>query len=184
MRTTVEPMPNVPRYIALMHGPILLGAKTGGEDLKGLVADDGRWAHIAGGERLPVDKAPIIVENSREEIAGKLTPVPGKSFTFTAPALNLVNNTNLEFEPFFRIHDARYMIYWMWLTPSQYSSYLDSLAVAEKVKMDLHNRTVDFVAPGEQQPEADHQMEIMRSNSGTFHDEFWRDAHHEGFFQL
>ncbi|HPJ79999.1 MAG TPA: glycoside hydrolase family 127 protein [Prolixibacteraceae bacterium] len=182
MRTTVEPMPNVPRYIALMHGPILLGAKTGGEDLKGLVADDGRWAHIAGGERLPVDKAPIIVENSREEIAGKLTPVPGKSFTFTAPALNLVNNTNLEFEPFFRIHDARYMIYWMWLTPSQYSSYLDSLAVAEKVKMDLHNRTVDFVAPGEQQPEADHQMKIMRSNSGTFHDEFWRDAHHEGFF--
>ena len=25
-------------------------------------------------------------------------------------------------------------------------------------------------------------MKIMRSNSGTFHDEFWRDAHHEGFF--
>lgn len=182
MHTRVEPMPNVPRYIALMHGPILLGAKTGEEDLKGLVADDGRWAHIAGGERLPVDKAPIIIETSSAEIAGKLIPVPDKPFTFTAPALNMVNKTPLEFLPFFRIHDARYMIYWMWLTPSQYGSYLDSLAVAEKIKMDLHRRTVDFVAPGEQQPEADHQMEKANSGSGTFHDQFWRDARHEGYF--
>ncbi len=182
MHTSVEPMPNVPRYIALMHGPILLGAKTGSEDLKGLVADDGRWSHIAGGQRLPVDQAPIIIENSREEIAGKLIPVPGKPFSFTAPELNLVNKYALEFEPFFRIHDDRYMIYWMWLTPAQYGSYLDSLAVAEKKKMELHKRTVDFVAPGEQQPEADHQMERMRSSSGTFHDQFWRDARNEGYF--
>ncbi len=182
MHTSVEPMPNVPRYIALMHGPILLGAKTGSEDLKGLVADDGRWSHIAGGQRLPVDQAPIIIENSREEIAGKLIPVPGKPFSFTAPELNLVNKSALEFEPFFRIHDARYMIYWMWLSPAQYGSYLDSLAVAEKKKMELHKRTVDFVAPGEQQPEADHQMERMRSSSGTFHDQFWRDARNEGYF--
>ncbi len=74
------------------------------------------------------------------------------------------------------------MIYWMWLSPAQYGSYLDSLAVAEKKKMELHKRTVDFVAPGEQQPEADHQMERMRSSSGTFHDQFWRDARNEGYF--
>jgi hypothetical protein len=110
-------MPNVPNYIAIMHGPILLGAKTGTEDLKGLVADDGRWAHIAGGERLPVDKAPIIIENSMDEIAGKLIPVKDKPLTFTA-SLNFVNKANIELEPFYRIHDSRYMIYWMWLTES------------------------------------------------------------------
>ncbi len=87
MHTRVESMPNVPRYIALMHGPILLGAKTGNEELKGLVADDGRWSHIAGGQRLPVDQAPIIIENSREEIAGKLIPVPGKPWS-TNPRWN------------------------------------------------------------------------------------------------
>ncbi len=94
----------------------------------------------------------------------------------------MVNKTTLEFQPFFRIHDARYMIYWMWLTPSQYVSYLDSLAIAEKEKMNLHRRTVDFVATGEQQPEADHQMERAKSGSGTFHDQFWRDARSEGYF--
>ena len=40
-----------------------LAAKTGTEDLKGLIADDSRWGHIPGGEKLPVDKAPIIIED-------------------------------------------------------------------------------------------------------------------------
>jgi uncharacterized protein len=181
MHNSVEKMPNVPYYIAILHGPILLGAKTGTEDLKGLVADDGRWAHIAGGERLPVDKAPIIIENSLDEIAGKLTPVKDKPLTFTA-SLNMVNKANIELEPFYGIHDSRYMIYWMWLTESQYENYIDSLAIVENERMELQKRTIDFVAPGEQQPEADHQMEKLKSNTGNFQDEFWRDARNEGYF--
>ena len=181
MHNSVEKMPNVPNYIAIMHGPILLGAKTGTEDLKGLVADDGRWAHIAGGERLPVDQAPIIIENSVEDIAGKITPVKDKPLTFTT-SLNLVNKANIELEPFYRIHDARYMIYWMWLTESQYKNYLDSLAVVEKERIELQKRTIDYVAPGEQQPEVDHQMEKMKSTTGNFQDEFWRDTRDEGYF--
>ena len=181
MHNAIEKMPNVPNYIAIMHGPILLGAKTGTEDLKGLVADDGRWAHIAGGERLPVDKAPIIIENSLDDIVGKITPVKDKPFSFTA-SFNTVNNESLELEPFYRIHDSRYMIYWMWLTESQYMNYIDSLAIVEKERMELQKRTIDFVAPGEQQPEADHQMEKQKSSTGNFQDEFWRDARGEGYF--
>lgn len=62
MHNTIEHLPNVPEYIAFMHGPILLGAKTGTEDLKGLIADDGRWGQSSSGEFLPVDKAPILIE--------------------------------------------------------------------------------------------------------------------------
>ena len=43
MHNTVEQIPNVPQYIAFLHGPILLGAKLGTEDLKGLIADDSRF---------------------------------------------------------------------------------------------------------------------------------------------
>lgn len=181
MHHSVEKMPNVPNYIAIMHGPILLGAKTGTEDLKGLVANDHRWGHIAGGEKLPVDKAPIIIENSLDNIAGKLTPVNDKPLKFTA-SLNMVNKVNIELEPFYGIHDSRYMIYWMWLTESQYKNYIDSLAIVENERMELQKRTIDFVAPGEQQPEADHQMEKLKSNTGNFQDEFWRDARNEGYF--
>ncbi|GAB1451184.1 glycoside hydrolase family 127 protein [Draconibacterium sp.] len=182
MHNTVEQMPNVLNYIAIMHGPVLLGAKTGTKDLKGLVADDGRWAHIAGGKRLPVDKAPIIIEDNKNEIVAKLTPVKDKPLTFKVSDLKVVNPIDIEFEPFYRIHDSRYMIYWMWLTNSQYKTYLDSLSIVEKERMELQKRTIDFVTPGEQQPEADHQMEKEKSNTGNTQNEFWRDARNEGYF--
>jgi len=44
------------------------------------VADDGRWGHIAGGERLPLDKAPIIVEDDGAKMT-RLVPVKGGNDT-------------------------------------------------------------------------------------------------------
>lgn len=132
MHNSIEHLPNVPSYIAIMHGPILLGAKTGTEDLKGLVADDGRWGQIASGQKLPVDKAPIIIEDDISKITDELVPVKDKPLTFTTPGLKMINPINVVLEPFYRIHDARYMMYWMVLTNTQYRSYLDSLVVKEK----------------------------------------------------
>jgi len=182
MHNSIEYMPNVPNYIAIMHGPVLLGAKTGTEDLRGLVADDSRWGHIASGKRLPINEAPIIIEDNIASLTNKLKPVAGKSLTFKVTQLKMVNPVDIVFEPFFKIHDARYMMYWMILTNSQYRVYLDSLAVVEKEKLLLQQRTIDFVAPGEQQPEADHAMQRQNSNTGNNLDEFWRDARNEGFF--
>ena len=75
MHTRIEQLPNVPEYVAFMHGPILLAAKTGTEDLAGLLADDGRWGQTASGRKLPLDKAPIIVENDLAGMTEKLVPV-------------------------------------------------------------------------------------------------------------
>ncbi|MDD4991006.1 MAG: glycoside hydrolase family 127 protein [Paludibacter sp.] len=176
MHTTIEPMPNVPNYIAIMHGPILLGAKTGTEDMKGLVADDSRWGHIANGSLLPLDKAPIIVAD-QNTISSSIVPVKGKPMTFRASGL-FVNkkDKSLTLEPFFRIHDSRYMMYWMVLSKKQYQKVVDSLAVAQKVALELEARTVDKVAPGEQQPEVDHKAATINSDKGNSHNEFWRSA--------
>jgi len=182
MHNSIEHMPNVPNYVAIMHGPILLGAKTGKEDLKGLVAGDERWAHIATGKKLPLDKAPIIIEDNINALTGKLEPVAGKPLTFTATAVKMVNPVNVVFEPFYKIHDARYMMYWMALSNAGYQTYLDSVAGIEKKKLALDKRTIDFVAPGEQQPEADHFIQKQNSNTGNSMDAFWRDAHGDGYF--
>ncbi len=182
MHTSIEQLPNVSNYIAIMHGPILLGAKTGTEDLKGLIADDSRWAHIPSGAKLPLDKAPVIIEDHLSTISNSLVPVKNKPMHFTIPALNIINPVKIELEPFYQIHDARYMMYWMVLNHTQYQSYIDSLALLEKQKIALQKRTVDFVAPGEQQPEADHFIQKQSSNTGNFQDEFWRDARNNGFF--
>jgi hypothetical protein len=182
MRTTIEHLPYRPAYIAFMHGPILLGAKTGTEDLAGLVADGSRWGHIASGKRLPVDKAPVIIQDDLSRITDELAPLQGSPLTFAAPGLKMVNPINVVFEPFYQIHDARYMMYWMALTSTQYRSYLDSIAAVEEQKLELQQRTVDFVATGEQQPEADHAMQSSQSQTGTNLDEFWRDASNGGYF--
>ncbi len=182
MHNSIEHMPNVPNYIAVMHGPILLGAKTGTEDLKGLVADDGRWAHIASGKKLPIDQAPIIIEDNIALLATELKPIPGKPLHFTPSNVKMVNPINVEFQPFFTIHDSRYMMYWMALSSTGYKTYLDSISILENKKMELEKRTIDFVAAGEQQPEADHLMQKQNSSTGNSMDAFWRDAKNEGYF--
>ena len=182
MHNTIEHLPNVPEYIAFLHGPILLGAKTGTEDLAGLIADDSRWGQIPSGKKLPIDKAPILIEDDISKITDELVPVKDKPLNFTVPNLKMINPIKVLMEPFYQIHDARYMMYWMALTSTQYRSYLDSIAADEKAKLALENRTVDFVAPGEQQPEADHEMKSSNSNTGNQLDEFWRDASNGGYF--
>lgn len=181
MHNTIERLPNVSDYIAFLHGPILLGAKTGTEDLKGLVADDGRWAHIAGGEKLPVNEAPIIIEDDIPNITSKLEQIKDEPLHFKLHA-NMIHPMDVVLEPFYQIHDARYMIYWLTLSNSGYKGYLDSLSNIEKKRIALEKRTIDFVAPGEQQPEADHEILKEESNTGNVNNEFYRDARDEGFF--
>ena len=44
------------------------------------------------------------------------------------------NATSNELQPFFEIHDARYMIYWLALSESSYKSYLQQLEKEERVR--------------------------------------------------
>ncbi len=183
MKNYLEPMPYMEDYVAFMHGPILLGAKTGTENLKGLIADDGRWSHIASGEKLPINEAPIIVEDDLSRLVNHLKPVPDRPLTFTFPDIKMMNAiADLVLEPFYQIHDSRYMIYWLALSGDGYQHYLDSLAAIEAEKLALERRTIDYVAPGEQQPEADHQMEEVGSQSGNSQDQFYRQARGDGYF--
>ena len=181
MHNTIEHIPNVPEYIAFMHGPVLLGAKTGTEDLRGLIADDGRWSQYSSGEYLPVDKAPILIEDDLQNIGNKLVPVKGKPLNFKLD-VKMINPMELTLEPYYQIHDARYMMYWLALTNDRYRTYVDSLAKIEKARLAIEKRTIDFVATGEQQPETDHAMLKENSSSGNQFNEFWRDARDGGYF--
>jgi hypothetical protein len=181
MHNTIEHLPNVPEYIAFMHGPVLLGAKTGTEDLKGLIANDSRWGQYASGEYLPVDKAPILIEDEIQNIGDRLVPVKDKPLNFKLN-VKMINPEELTLEPFYKIHDARYMIYWLALTNSGYKAYLDSLANIEKEKLALEKHTIDYVATGEQQPETDHAMQMENSNKGNNLNEFYREARDGGYF--
>jgi len=181
MHSSVEYLPNEPQYIALMHGPILLGMKTGTEDMAHLIADDSRFGQYASGKKLSVDQAPILIDNDIESIAADLQPIPGKPLHFTL-ATRMENEIRNEIQPFFEIHDSRYMMYWLALSEDSYKEHLAHLAKAEQERQELEARTVDKVQPGEQQPETDHKMETDRSFTGNTNDCFWRDANDGHYF--
>ena len=184
MHNSIKYLPNVPQYIALMHGPILLGAKTGTEDLAHLVADDSRFGQYASGKKLPIDQAPILVNGNIDDIAGQIKEIEGKPlhFMLETKVVNAPANKAYELQPFFEIHDSRYMIYWLALSEDSYKGYLDNLAKQEQERQALEARTVDKVQPGEQQPETDHKMETDRSNTGNTNDMFFRDARNGHYF--
>lgn len=181
MHNSVKYLPNVPQYIALMHGPIMLGMKTGTEDMAHLIADDSRFGQYASGKKLSTDQAPILINNDIESIANQLQPIPGKPlhFTLTTRMENPIHN---ELQPFFEIHDSRYMMYWLALSEDNYKGHLAQLAKAEQERQALEASTVDKVQPGEQQPETDHRMETDQSFTGNTNDCFWRDANNGHYF--
>ena len=184
MHNSLKYLPNVPQYIALMHGPILLGMKTGTEDLAHLIADDSRFGQYASGKKLPINEAPILVNKDIDAIANQLTPIEGKPLHFVLETKMVNGQSSMvnELQPFFEIHDSRYMIYWLALSEKNYEGYLNDLAKQEQERQALEARTVDKVQPGEQQPETDHKMETDRSNTGNTNDIFFRDARNGHYF--
>lgn len=181
MHAYIKPMINVPQYVAIMYGPILLGMKTGTEDMRSLIADDSRFGQYAGGKKLALDEAPILLPKHLDGIAKNLKPVPGKPLHFKL-ATHMENTIDGELQPFFEIHDSRYMMYWLALGENDYKAYMQKLADEEKARQALEARTVDKVNPGEQQPETDHRMETDDSNKGNTEGIFFRDAKDGHYF--
>jgi hypothetical protein len=165
MRTALEQMPDKSNYYAVLHGPIVLAAKTSpfpGEQLN-FMADDSRMGHIAQGQVCPQEAAPVFVSD-RKDFLDKFKPVPGQ------PA------SALRFIPFFRLHDSRYMIYWQETTPAGLAAMRTKAAAAEAERLALDARTVDQVAPGEQQPESDHSFKGEGADAGLNGTRHWRHA--------
>ena len=181
MHAYIKPMINVPQYVAIMYGPILLGMKSGTEDMRSLIADDSRFGQYADGMKLPLDKAPILLPKHLNDIAKDLKPIPDKPLHFKL-ATHMENVINGELQPFFEIHDSRYMMYWLALGENDYKAYMQKLADEEKARQALEARTVDKVSPGEQQPETDHRMETDDSNKGNTEGIFFRDAKDGHYF--
>ncbi len=180
MKTTTRQMPDGSDYVVVLHGPIVLAAKTDTSDLAGLWADDSRMSHVARGNQVPLQDMPLFVSNSAD-ISSKIKAVPDKPLTFTASELIYPGkNKNLELIPFFRVHDSRYIIYWQLVTPDKLIAMQKKLAEAEVEKQKLEANTIDVVFAGEQQPESDHFIESENSYTGVTNNRHWRAA--KGWF--
>ncbi|MDJ1483380.1 glycoside hydrolase family 127 protein [Cytophagaceae bacterium YF14B1] len=176
MANRLEQIADHTNYYAVFHGPILLAAKTDTTDLTGLFADDSRMGHVAKGKLYPLSESPLLVGEEKNLLAS-LTPVTGKSLTFTASDVIYPKKyQQIELIPFFRLHDARYVVYWPQTTQAQIAQTQEMLAKKEYTNLKDEQRTVDKVFPGEQQPESDHFFTGENTQTGIHKNRHWRDA--------
>jgi DUF1680 family protein len=178
MKTHLEQMPDKSNYYAVLHGPIVLAAKTQPfpDEQLNYLADDSRMGHVAHGPVCPLESAPMLVSDTRA-FMDRFKPVPGKPLTFTAPGLVQGRNVgSVQFIPFFRLHDSRYVMYWPYSTPAALAGMQERAAKAEAERLALDALTIDQVAPGEQQPESDHGFKAEGGDAGINKGQHWRHA--------
>ena len=202
MKLRMEACPNYTDYVSFEYGPVLLSAQTTAmdaddaqktglevEELQNEYAGDGRMDHSPGavGKGLSLISAPMLIGNPKETLR-RITPIDSFHLTFSIDVSR--NDTlaanyhwnRLLLRPFSTIHHARYMCYWYCQTPQGYAQ--SDMAQNEAARQALEARTLDFVATGEQQSEAGHEYRYSdNSHSGSFRNEFYRDAPQDGFIQ-
>ena len=192
--------PNYYDYISFQYGPILLAAQTTAktaeeaastglayEALQNEYGHEGRMDHAPGsrGTVKTLTSAPLLI-GERADVLSKITPTDLSQLKFTIDASRTgfeeyAWNT-LTLQPFYQIHHARYSCYWYQQTEENYMN--SSMAEDERIAAALKERTLDFVATGEQQSEAGHITVYENSTTGVYNDEYYRDARPDnGFLQ-
>lgn len=176
MKTKSERLPDSSAWVSFIHGPIVLAAATDTTDLVSLRADGSRMGHIANGPSYPIEDAPLIV-STKKDLAAEIVPVQGKPLTFrVSNAIYQEKYKNVQLVPFFQLHDTRYMIYWPVTTPEKLIARQQFLTESEGAKIALEKQTIDQVAPGEKQPESDHNFKGENTKSGVFNERHYRHA--------
>ena len=175
MKLKLEQLPDKSSYYSFLYGPVVLATKTGTEDLKGLYADDSRSGHIAHGRQIPLQETPFMVGEADQLVSHVKKNGAVLSFTYTGDVYP-DSFRNLELIPFFRLHNARYAVYFHQVTASELQAVKDEITRKEKEAIELSDRTLDLIYPGEQQPESDHFIQYGKSNTGSENERHFRAA--------
>ncbi|KEO74435.1 glycoside hydrolase family 127 protein [Anditalea andensis] len=167
-----EYLPDDSKWVSILYGPIVLAAADRNEEvLDGIWADDSRMGHIAHGEMKPLNTSDMYLADRTQKINQEREIL---TFDFT-DQITSIKNENILLEPFYKIHEARYQIYFPVIDhEEEITSRRVMLSEKDEVFMKLASRTVDEIALGEQQPESDHFYRSGRTRSGNIDGFFWR----------
>lgn len=171
MGISVEGLPDGSNWYSVLHGPIVLVNPTGTKDQDGLLARDGRGDHIANGPLVSLDKAPALLATP-EQLAAN---VQASSGGFVIKGIEASPSTSsISLVPFYKLQESRYQMYWELTTKEGIAERKARQAAEEREKLLRDQRTVDFVAVGEQQPEVDHNLQGDGLETGIFNGRRWR----------
>ena len=180
MQLRYEECPDYKSYIAFKYGPILLAARTETEaQLPNEYGGEGRMDHSPGARAnaKPLSSAPLLIGNRTEVLNNiKINDLSKLQFSLTT------DKGTLPLEPFYSIQHSRYSCYFFQGTPEEYAN--SDMGRKDAEEQALQTRTLDYVATGEQQSEAGHEVKYsLGSTSGNYRGETYRDAKNGEYIQ-
>ena len=143
----LEPVPDNPRRVALMWGPLVLAGDWGSEEWRD---------QMARGHHSDLDAVPVFVTADRNA-ADWLKPVPGKPGAFRTDGVG--REQDVDFVPFYQLHRRTYAVYWDLFTPPEWEKKAQQIAAEREKQRKLELATVAFAQPGEMQPERDYNQQ-------------------------
>jgi uncharacterized protein len=165
MNLRLETMPDNKDRVAIMHGPLVLAGDLG---------------EVNEAKASRPDLVPVLVTEHRDPLEW-IRSIENKPNTFQT--VNVGRPGDVTLTPFFRMHDRRYSIYWDMYTEKRWKMEQTARKeVLEELKK-LEAMTIDFVQPGEMQPERDHNLKGEHTSAGQFKGHKWRHAH-DGWFSF
>ncbi|PMC35653.1 glycosyl hydrolase [Bacillus sp. UMB0899] len=162
--------------VAFMYGPIVLAGALGRDNFPETdILED----HLKLNNHPLINVATLVTAES--DIKKWIKPVEGSALMFETEAIGQPGNIKLTLIPFYALHHQRYTLYWNLMDEAAYENFLtEEKSEAEK----LESITVDYIQPGEQQPEVEHSINMENSFSGYTNlvHKGWRDCRDNGFF--
>ncbi|MBE0337342.1 glycoside hydrolase family 127 protein [Paenibacillus sp. 23TSA30-6] len=166
MTVRVEEMPDNPRRIAFMYGPLVLAG-----DL-GPVEQESNEEHLL---------ASVLV-GATDSLTSKLVPDGNKPNVFRMNDLGYVGD--LELRPFYQMYDRSYTVYWDLFSKEEWASTEAEYRTALAYQLQLERLTVDVVQPAEMQPERDHAFTGEHVSLGSIYNRKYRDTWPGGWFSF
>ena len=145
-----EAMPDDPKTVALLYGPLVLAGELGRDGLSEAV----RYGPSAPPmRRVPPLEVPALVTDAGKLIAS-VKPAPGPGPSFRTEGVGRPRDVTLI--PFYKAADERYTVYWKVSTPAEWAEQRSAREAAEKRRQALADATVDLVSVDDPASESAH----------------------------
>jgi hypothetical protein len=175
MSLHVEAMPDDPKVVALLYGPVVLAGDLGKEGLES-ARRYGPSAPQLG--RVPSIVVPAFVGDVKALLT-KVTQVPGAPLNFRTNGIGQPRDVQLI--PFYKASDERYTVYWRVYSPAEWEKRKADVAAAESRRQEIERLTVDAVNISSEQSERDHNYQGEGSSQGYFEGRRTREARNGSF---
>jgi DUF1680 family protein len=176
MSLWTEAMPDDPKMVALLYGPIVLAGDLGQEGLNNAL----RYGPLSPqlGRLQPV-VVPAFVSDE-QNLLGQVKPVANNPLNFRTQHLGQPNDVSLA--PFYKLYDHRYNVYWKVYSAKEWEKHKAELAAIAARRKEIEDNTIDFVKIADAQSEREHNLAGEKIFDGAFEGQRWREARDGGWF--